>query len=844
MPIVVVCGSCQASFGAKDSDAGKRGRCPKCRGEIVVPDPEGATPPPARVPPARPAPTQARTAANVPPAAAANRRPVGQRPRVNQPAIAQPVRQRVNAQRPATSPVAASDASPPLPMADVVSAGPVILDSFRGAIDPVSVRFGYKLSIALVLVFMLLLPVVYVALIGLICVFLGLHAMHDTALLHAGRGRGAAMAVVLYAAPLLAGSILVFFMFKPLFARPLKRGQPRSLDRNQEPLLFAFVDRVCMVVGAPRPSRIDVDCDVNASASFRRGLLSMLGSDLVLTLGLPLVAGLNTRQFAGVLAHEFGHFSQGAGMRLSYLVRSVSFWLTRVVYERDDWDARLVAMSQGVDIRLGIIFYMARLFVWLTRKILWCLMMLGHLISGILLREMEFNADCYEMRLAGSDCFESTTRRMALLNAATHGAYADLGEFAREGRLGDDLPRLIVANVQQITPAGLQQINQQVDEENAGLFSTHPSSRERIERAKDEAEPGVFHVDLPAASLFRDFSALSRTCTFDLYRSMFGKQFKLTDMHPVEQLLARQERTIEDFKSVQRFFQGTFNLLRPLRLPAASLTQESTAGELAGQLKQARQAMLDRLPAHKALFADYDQADTDWLEAEAADALLTAQVRIKPEDFKQRMLSLPATREARIDARGRLEQISPQLVPLEQSAVRRLWCALELAEVEKVAARVPQARERIEESRRVRAAAAVAGAHIGLWLSLRNRFAVLGAFFSRLEGQKENAALLGSLEKNISLLVRQIRDLQFQLSQVRYPFDHAKAEPTLAEFLLPQPFNDHDWGEVLNAGNALVEGFPRLYARMFGRLTALAEEVETLLGLPRLPQPEEPQQPA
>ena len=729
-------------------------------------------------------------------------------------------------------------------MAEVVSTGRSILDAFQGRIEPAAVSAGYKLSILLVLVFMLLLPVVYVALIGLVCVFLGLHAIHDTGLLQAGRGRGAVLAVILYLAPLVAGAILVFFMFKPLFARPLKRGQPRSLDRNQEPLLFAFVDRVCEVVGAPTPSRIDVDCDVNASASFRRGVLSMLGSDLVLTIGLPLAAGLNTRQFAGVLAHEFGHFSQGAGMRLSYLVRSVSFWLTRVVYERDDWDARLIAWSQEVDIRLGVIFYMARLFVWLTRKILWCLMMIGHLISGILLREMEFNADCYEIRLAGSDCFESTTRQMALLNAATQGAFADLGEFASEGRLGDDLPRLIVANARQVTAEGLRLINEQVDEEKAGIFSTHPSSRDRIAQAREEAAPGVFHLELPTASLFRDFSALSRTCTFDLYRSMFGKRFKLTDMHPVDQLLARQEKTIEDIKSVQRFFQGTFNLLRPLRLPAASLTRELTGGELATQLKEARQAMLDRLPDHKALFANYDQADTDWLEAEAAEALLTAQVRIKPEDFKQRMLSLPATREARIDARGRMERISPQLVTLEQAALRRLSCALELVEVEKVAARIPESRQRIDEMHRLRAAAVVAGAQINLWLALRNRFSVLGALFSRLEGQKENATLLGTLEKNISQLVRQIRDLQHELSQVRYPFDHAKAEPTVAEFLLPQPFNENDWGAVLNAGHALVEGFPRLYARMFGRLTALAEEVESLLGLPRLPQPEEAKQEA
>ncbi len=46
------------------------------------------------------------------------------------------------------------------------------------------------------------------------------------------------------------------------------------------------------------------------------GLLSFLGHDLVLTLGLLLIAaGLTERELAGVIAHEFGHFRQGAGMR-------------------------------------------------------------------------------------------------------------------------------------------------------------------------------------------------------------------------------------------------------------------------------------------------------------------------------------------------------------------------------------------------------------------------------------------------------------------------------------------------------------------------------------------------
>jgi Zn-dependent protease with chaperone function len=719
----------------------------------------------------------------------------------------------------------------------VVQPAHAVLDGFRGSIEPVSVTTTYRLGIVSVVTFMLLLPVLYVMLIGLVCLLLGLHAVRDTALLQVGHGRAAVMPAVVYVAPLLAGAILVFFMLKPLLARPIKQGKPRSLSREQEPLLFAFVDRICEAVGAPQPSRIDVDCSVNASAGFRRGILSMLGNDLVLTIGLPLVAGLNSRQFAGVLAHEFGHFSQGAGMRLSYLVRSINFWLTRVVYERDAWDARLIVWSRGLDIRIGIVLYLTRLFVWLTRKILWVLMVLGHVISGFLLRQMEFNADSYKVRLAGSDAFESTMRRLVLLDVATQGAYADLSDFASEGRLSDDLPWLIVANAEQITPQALERIERQIDEEKAGLFASHPAPRDRIARARAERAPGIFQVERPAATLFSDFVALSRTCTFDLYRSLFGKQFKLSDMHPVEQLLAKQEQTLDDLKSLNRYFQGTFNVLRPLRLPSAPLTDGPSPAELAAQLKRSRQEMLDRLPEYTAAYRDYDQADTDWLEAEAADALLTARIRVKPNDFKQRLIDGGAMIAARRSARARLEQISPRLVPLEQLAVRRLAAALDLVHVEKVAARIADSQERQQESLRLRAAVTVVGTQVGAWLGVRNRMTVLSTLLSRLEGQRENATLLGALEKNVSLLVRQIRDLQNELSRVRYPFHHATKEPTVAEFLLPQPFDERDWSAVLSAGSALGEGFPRLYARLFGRLTGLAEEVEALLGLARLPEP-------
>ncbi|MBW8885983.1 MAG: M48 family metallopeptidase, partial [Planctomycetia bacterium] len=184
--------------------------------------------------------------------------------------------------------------------------------------ERVGTTVPYQLGILLTTIFMIVLPLVYVAVIGLVCLLVWWHMTHNHVILGAARGRGAILTLIIYLAPLVIGGIVIVFMFKPLFAPPAKEGRRRSLTPTSDPLLFEFVERICGLVGAAMPRRIDVDCDINASASFRRGWLSLiLGHDLVLTIGMPLAAGLSLQQFAGVLAHEFGHFSQGAGMRLT-----------------------------------------------------------------------------------------------------------------------------------------------------------------------------------------------------------------------------------------------------------------------------------------------------------------------------------------------------------------------------------------------------------------------------------------------------------------------------------------------------------------------------------------------
>ena len=201
------------------------------------------------------------------------------------------------------------------------------------------VSMGYRLGLVLVTATILVLPVIYLSLAPLAA--WGLYLLTRPSpypiltMSHPIRNRFrlwsfSEFVILLYVmlATFIAAQLLS--ILKPMFARRKRRQKVLELDPALEPVAQAFVDQVCDIVGAPRPSKIELDCRLNASVELRHGW-ARFNDRLVLRLGLPLVAALTQRELAGVLAHEFGHFTQGFGLRASYLIRGVNRWFQRAV---------------------------------------------------------------------------------------------------------------------------------------------------------------------------------------------------------------------------------------------------------------------------------------------------------------------------------------------------------------------------------------------------------------------------------------------------------------------------------------------------------------------------------
>ena len=706
------------------------------------------------------------------------------------------------------------------------------LDFFTGTIERTRTGPVYVGGLAVVAFAMVLLPLLYLALIA--CAAWGVlwHITHNTWIMTGEGGHGGIVRLILYAGPAIIGGILVFFMVKPFFARKAKAAEPITLDPAREPLLFAFVRKICGLVGASVPSRIDVDCQVNASAGLRRGLRSR---DLVLTIGLPLVAGLDMRQLAGVLAHEFGHFSQGAGMRLTYIIRRINFWFARVVYERDEWDEKLDEAARGADWRIAVILHTARGCVWCTRRILWALMQAGHAISCFMLRQMEYDADSYEAKVGGSDAFAATANRLRLLNVATQAAYSDVQQSWASKRLPESLPLLIGHKVLTLPEEVRQKLAAAGESQKTRWFDTHPCDADRARAAQRLQQSGVFHQNRPAADLFAQFAELSKSVTRHQYQKEFHLEFTDQNLMSAEEILRESAASVQADALIRKFFGNVNVSLKPL-LAGGDLPSIAPNEDAVGELREA-QALAESLREEaEKVSAECIEQQNALVKFTTANILAVAGFKLeKPEAFglQPYCISLSEQESAagslRRSAAGAIENSLRQLDPFFSALARRFTLALRFGETKTDPV----------EAKKIADLAAVTAA-VGSELPRLHEIGAQLNAFVMLAQNRGHHSRPAQVDEVMSELAHRFKSLvspmQERLSQFAYPFPHARGQLTVAEYARFETPADHEWARAYQDANAHVERLFALNYRLIGQVLARAEAAEASAS-PGVPAP-------
>lgn len=682
--------------------------------------------------------------------------------------------------------------------------------AFAGRIEPTKLSLKYKVGLTAVVAMMVLLCAVYGGIILAAAYWVYYHLAHHAWMLE-GRD-GSVLKLGMYLWPALAGATLIFFMVKPFFAGRPEEPPKYSLTRESDPMLFELITRICEQVNAPLPSRVDVDCQVNASASFNHGLRSLRGNDVVLTIGLPLAAGLTTREFAGVLAHEFGHFAQGAGMRSTYIIRVLNAWFARVVYERDRWDVMLVKAAFSLNIRLGLFLHLVRLTIWLVRRVLWVLMHIGRGVSCFMLRQMEFDADSYETKLAGSDAFARTTAKVRGLAEATPGAYETLRKSWEYGRLPADFPRYLALALGRAPAASTKTARPA----KTRLFDTHPCDEDRMRAAAALNQRGIFHLDAPATNLFKDFGELSRAATRFHYEHELQLRFSEYNLVSHESLAQETQSQEESDRGLRIFFGGLKWDYLPIPLETAQPPENepgaTTISDGLKQLTEARRAMGLSQPGAQRALAEYGQAEQ----------LLQRGVQALRQDSQQ------ATQKAE----AVFARVLPALGKYQRQAAARLAAALELLRDPRRSGELGEALRFQEEATSLTLLLNRLGRVHGMLRDLRRKAdALQTAAVAQHQPALAQAAArrIAELTPELQTMLDQVRAV---IEGVRYPFFDPREDLTLDGYVRNAIPASSRAEALFNDCGCLADRLLPLYTRALGRLAFIAVQVEIRLGIP------------
>ncbi len=712
----------------------------------------------------------------------------------------------------------------------------IFASAFRGQWKPVYRSMSYRLAIAASAAFVLLMPLVYFATIGGIGWLVYWHLTNDTGLLHTRTsGRAVLVPLFLYIVPAIVGCVLILFLLKPILYFFMGPSEEDAIEifPSEEPRLFGFVAAVCNTMGAPVPERIFIDCTPNAAAQLLGGPLGMLGrSRLGLHIGLPLVAGMNATNFAGVLAHEFGHFSQGAGMRATNILGRITQWMMIAAYAPDGLDEKIAELGKSGNAYLAILALVLTMCLGIARLVLKIVLFSGYGLARVMGRRMEFDADAHEVRFVGSKAAIDTWPQIIGLGMAAEQADAKLAEHWKNRKLPEDLPAFIASVARRLSPDSKAAIKRHTEERHTGWFDSHPATGVRIETMRKLDEPGVFKLDEPATTLFTNFRDASRRASYNYFKAKVGEYIQSATFVTADQIFGSSEAESARGAAAETYLGYESPDCRPLMLGLSELHPTEDPKATWEKLRQARSSLKAAAPAAAAAVSSYLEADTKLLHVEAAPALFAVGISKIPREMQYSFSSPPGLGKVKVEANENASMAAAAIDEANDFANVRIACALRLLVTKGIEKKVPNAdRLRARAAELVRAHAA-----------LRDKFNTVRDLRTDLERVKLLAPHFASdklrdkVKEQIRPMSDQIRDrvlgLRQDLGGIPSPYPGVDGQTNLGNMVAPSSPAWREFDQIFPAGFETLEKYAETQRRVLHEMIEIAANLEAALQSP------------
>lgn len=316
------------------------------------------------------------------------------------------------------------------------------------------------------------------------------------------------------------GFFIVFFMLKFIFKKnETDNSAFTEININEEPELKKMIENLVNEVGTDFPKRIYLSHEVNASVFYHSSFWSMfLPVKKNLHIGLGLVNSTTVSEFKGILAHEFGHFSQKS-MKVGSFVYNVNKIIFNILYDNESYNKAINTWSSASGYFV-IFIYLA---IWFNRGTQAVLRLMYKIVNVNYLglsREMEFHADAIGANIVGSETMISSILRMDL-SAQSYDKVLNYYEgkikdsittenlfpqhsFAMNYvaqnsniEIANNFPKVTLENAERFNKSKLTIENQ---------WSSHPSDTDRVNAFLTLGIPATNSNIAPANSLFKNIN--------------------------------------------------------------------------------------------------------------------------------------------------------------------------------------------------------------------------------------------------------------------------------------------------------------------------------------------------
>ncbi|HKJ76521.1 MAG TPA: hypothetical protein VKA64_04880, partial [Gammaproteobacteria bacterium] len=496
-----------------------------------------------------------------------------------------------------------------------------------------------------------------------------------------------AAAAAVHALLVLAGVAAFALLLKPLLALRRHRMPGIALPEPAEPDLHAFVGDVCEAFGVPRPAEIRVSIDATLEAGYRRGWCGLRHGQTVLTIGLPLVASLDTRQLAGAVGRAMQPFDPMVAPRLGCLVEGQLEWLNRAVHEPDAVDRALRRSRAGREKKAWLLGLLVKAVAVARRPTAWRLAFSRRLCRRLIHRRVA-DADAAGRWLAGRDDYAATLEQYRLLTFAAEETIPRLRQtWETEGRLPANLAMALVARASQHAPEVRALLQQAQEQRVAAHREVVPSDRQRLARLAEEAVPARYRCQAEAEGLFQHLERYMHKMSVRYYQRDLG--LPVTSNKLVRTPVRGSPEDKAD-RRLEAFFGGGYRDFVPLAL-ASEMRRYLDDNEAVARWRRA--AISPSRPGSEAsdTAAAFDQADERLIEATCREAMTRAGLGFRLGDLalggRPRETVQQACREAEYAYELALEQAKQGV----RTPAGRLAAGLALLGHPEVQGRVPEA---------------------------------------------------------------------------------------------------------------------------------------------------------